>query len=78
MFTDCQLKSFIEYGFVIMKEFFTPSEVKIMQVETNRLLKAGKFRNVTTEEDAKEHSSKRNLQLIPLYEHSKIYRFIPF
>ncbi|SVC23528.1 uncharacterized protein METZ01_LOCUS276382, partial [marine metagenome] len=77
-FSKDEYHAFLEEGFVIKQDFFNSAEVLIMQNEIERLLLEGKFRNVATDEDGTESKSKQNLQLIPLYDHSKVFRSLPF
>jgi len=62
----------------VKHHFFDASEVEIMQKETNRLLEEGTFRNVSTDEDGNPSETSQNLQLIPLYDQSRIFRALPF
>ena len=78
IFTDSQKSTYLKEGYIIRKNFFSNEEVDILQSETQKLFKAGKFKNVATEEDETESFSKKNLQLIPLFEHSRIFRSLPY
>ena len=78
IFTDLQKLAYLNSGYIIRKNFFSNEEVKILQFETEKLFKAGKFKNVATAEDQTESFSKKNLQLIPLFEHSRIFRSLPY
>jgi len=62
----------------VKHHFFDASEVEVMQKETNRLLEEGTFRNVSTDEDGNPSETMQNLQLIPLYDQSRIFRALPF
>ena len=77
--TPAQVEQFKTHGFTTVPHFFDQREVKAMQAEVDRWIREGKIRNVTTEGDGKTHSStKQNLQLIPLFNKSDLFRALPF
>mgnify|MGYP001160943784 CR=1 FL=1 len=78
IFTDSEILSYFNEGYIIRDNFFSDEEIYILQSETEKLFKAGKFKNVATKEDGSESFSKKNLQLIPLFEHSRIFRSLPY
>ena len=50
-----------------------------MRLELDRLKSEGKLRNVATDGDGKTHSTtKANLQLCPMWPHSRLFRAMPF
>ena len=78
IFSKIEAQRFVQEGFIVKHHFFDASEVEIMQKETNRLLEEGTFRNVSTDEDGNPSETSQNLQLIPLYDQSRIFRALPF
>jgi ectoine hydroxylase-related dioxygenase (phytanoyl-CoA dioxygenase family) len=66
-------------GYLVAPSFFTPREIAAMRGELERLRAEGLLRNVATEGDGKTTSvRKRNLQLCPMYPHSRLFRALPF
>ena len=78
IFSKIEVQRFVQEGFIVKHHFFDASEVEVMQKETNRLLEKGTFRNVSTDEDGNPSENSQNLQLIPLYDQSRIFRALPF
>ena len=78
IFSKIEVQRFVQDGFIVKHHFFDASEVEVMQKETNRLLEEGTFRNVCTDEDGNPSENSQNLQLIPLYDQSRIFRALPF
>ena len=78
IFSKIEVQRFVQEGFIVKHHFFDASEVEIMQKETNRLLEEGTFRNVSIDEDGNPSETSQNLQLIPLYDQSRIFRALPF
>ena len=78
IFSKIEVHRFVQEGFTVKHHFFDAPEVEIMQKETNRLLEEGTFRNVSTDEDGNPSETSQNLQLIPLYDQSRIFRALPF
>ncbi len=77
--TDEQISQFREQGYLAMPHFFSPREVKAMQVELEHLHREGLLRNVATDGDGKTHSTtKINLQICPIYHKSRFIRAVPF
>ena len=60
IFTDSQKSSYLKEGYIIRKNFLSNEEVDILQSETQKLFKAGKFKNVATEEDETESLDEQN------------------
>ncbi len=78
-FTDEQVQQFRDEGWIAVPDFWNDDEVRAMQIELERLKRAGKLRNVATDGDGKTHSQiKANLQLCPMSPHSAFYRAMPF
>ncbi len=78
-FTPEQTQQFVEHGYLAVPEFWSPREVRAMQLELERLQRDGKLRNVTTEGDGTTRSTtKINLQLCPMYKHSDFFRAMAF
>jgi len=78
-FTDTQIQQFREHGTLAVPDFWSPREVRAMQLELERLKRHGKLRNVATEGDGKTHATAMvNLQLCPMYNHSDFFRAMPF
>jgi phytanoyl-CoA hydroxylase len=77
--TDRQIRQFREVGYVALPHFYDAREVRALQAEVQRLKRIGKLRNVATTGDGKTTaSSARNLQLCPMFNHSRLYRAVPF
>ena len=77
--TNRQIQQFREVGYVAVPRFYDAREVRALQAEVERLKRIGKLRNVATAGDGKTPaSSARNLQLCPMFNHSRLYRAVPF
>ena len=77
--TEAQVSAFREHGYVALPQFYAPLEVSAIRAEVERFQQEGLLRNVTTEDDGKTHSTtKRNLQLCPMFRHSRLFRALPF
>ena len=59
-------------GYTILPGFFAPAEAAALKREVDRWVTAGLPRDVSNP------ASKRNLQLIPLWPHSRLFRALPF
>jgi ectoine hydroxylase-related dioxygenase (phytanoyl-CoA dioxygenase family) len=74
-----QVETFQTQGFLAVPGFFTGMEVRAMQGEIQRFLTEKLLRNVATAGDGTTPSSEqRNLQLCPTYQHSRLFRALPF
>jgi phytanoyl-CoA hydroxylase len=74
-----EVERFREHGYASAPQFFTARETEAIRLEVERLRRDGLLRNVATEGDGKTASqSKRNLQLCPMYMHSRLFRALPF
>jgi len=78
VFNEEETRSYLEDGFVIKSDFFNFDEVTLIKKETERLYSEGIFRNIATDEYGNKSKSKKNFQLIPLYDQSKIFRSLPY
>jgi len=79
VFTPDELNQFKTHGYVAKPHFFTKRETAALQVEIARLMDKGALRNVATDGDGSTHSTElRNLQLCPMYNHSTMFRALPF
>ncbi len=77
--TPEQIAQFRAQGYLAVPDFWTQREVRAIQAELERLVAAGKLRNVATEGDGKTHSTTQaNLQLCPMWPHSDFFRAMPF
>ena len=77
--SERQAREFKEHGYTAAAEFFTAEETEAIRLEVERLQRDGLLRNVATEGDGKTVSqSGRNLQLCPMYMHSRLFRALPF
>jgi ectoine hydroxylase-related dioxygenase (phytanoyl-CoA dioxygenase family) len=70
-----QLTQFAKDGYCAAPHFFTADEVAAMQFELERMRRAGQFNEVARQEDS---SPRQNLQLMPIYDKSDLYRALPF
>ena len=68
-----QIHHFRSAGYLVIDEFFDHEEVSAMQSEVERWLQKGLPRDVST-----TPKERQNLQLIPLYPHSPLFRALPF
>lgn len=79
IFTPDELTHFKTCGYVAKPHFFNRRETAAIQAEIVRLMEEGALRNVATDGDGETHSSTlRNLQLCPMYNHSTLFRALPF
>lgn len=69
---EAALAAYREQGFLAIPDFFTPDETRAMQAEVEALLAQGKLRNVATSQE------KANLQLVSTWQHSELFRRLPF
>ena len=72
MFNKNEIQQFRSEGWIAITEFWTEREVRAMRAELERLKAVGLLRNVATSSD------KINLQLCPMFPHSRFYRAMPF
>ncbi len=72
MFNKNEIQQFRSEGWIAKTEFWTEREVRAMRAELERLKAVGLLRNVATSSD------KINLQLCPMFPHSRFYRAMPF
>ena len=79
VFLPEQIAQFRNEGWVAVKDFWTPDEVAAMQAELDHLKAEGLLRNVATVGDGKTEShTKTNLQLCPMWPHSRFFQAMPF
>jgi len=77
-FSQAQVQQFRERGFLNVPDFLADC-VDALRSELERLKEEGILRNVATIGDGATVSEERaNLQLLPLYPHSRLYRALPF
>lgn len=77
--TSDQVAQFRQDGYVVVPGLLTKREAAAMAAEVKRLQEAGLIRNVRTEGDGATRSgTEANLQMIPLYPHSELFRALPF
>ncbi len=77
--TDTQIAQFRELGYLAVPQFFDTRELTAMRKEVARFLREGLLRNVATAGDGRTPSTaQRNLQLCPMYQHSSLFRALPF
>ncbi|MDD9956066.1 MAG: phytanoyl-CoA dioxygenase family protein [Anaerolineaceae bacterium] len=78
-FSPQQVKRFRDEGWLGVPEFWTDREISAMRVELQGLRDAGLLHNVSTECDGTTCSKRKaNLQLCPMYPHSRFFRAMPF
>ena len=70
--TDAEVGQYKEAGYTIVPGFFAPAEIAALKREVDRWVAAGLPRDVSIAE------TKRNLQLIPVWPHSRLFRAVPF
>ena len=70
--TPEQVRHYTETGYTTVPGFFAPAEVAALKSEVDRWLAAGLPRDVAVP------NGKSNLQLIPLWPHSRLFRALPF
>ena len=67
-----QVGQYKEKGYTTVPGFFAPDETAALKREVDRWVREGLPRNVSIPE------AKENLQLIPLWPHSRLFRALPF
>jgi len=79
VFKDNQIAEYRSLGYAVVEGFFKPREVEALRLELDRFVAHGMLRNVTTTGDGSTRSdSQVNLQIIPVFPHSALYRAAPF
>ena len=68
-----QVRQFEKSGYTIVPRFFSSNETLAMQLEVQRWIEEGLPRDVST-----DPAQKNNLQLIPLFTRSSLFRALPF
>ena len=68
-----QIIHFLDTGYLTLEGFFTSTEVQAMQCEVERWLREDLPRDVSTNPEQRQ-----NLQLIPLFPLSALFRSLPF
>ncbi len=77
--THQQIHQFQTRGYVAVPNFFSRAEVLAMQAEVERFKHEGLLRNVATQGDGKTPAKAvKNLQLCPMFNHSPLFRSLPF
>jgi ectoine hydroxylase-related dioxygenase (phytanoyl-CoA dioxygenase family) len=77
--TEDQLHQYRTEGYTVVEDFFTHREVEALRRELNRFVEQGLLRNVATQGDgATKSTTQANLQIIPIFPHSALYRAAPF
>ncbi len=77
--SEQSVRQFREHGYTSEAEFFSQDERDAIRREVERLQRDGLLRNVATEGDGRTPSrAGRNLQLCPMYMHSRLFRALPF
>lgn len=72
-------EEFRSHGYTSCREFFTRREAEAIRREVERLQREGLLRNVAADGDGTTPSrTRRNLQLCPMYMHSRLFRSLPF
>ena len=79
MFTQQEIAQFRSQGWVAKSEFWSNREVQAMRRELDRLKSVGLLRNVATAGDGQTPAQDQlNLQLCPMFPHSRLFRAMPF
>ncbi|MDX9976333.1 MAG: phytanoyl-CoA dioxygenase family protein, partial [FCB group bacterium] len=79
VFSEQQMREYREIGYTTVRDFFTKREVEALRAELERFKDEGLLHNVSTDGDGKTHSkTAANLQVIPLFDKSMLYRALPF
>lgn len=74
-----QLRQFRTQGFVKVEGFYSAAEIEAMRLEIQRFKRVGLLRNVVPgAPEGKPKDGLVNLQLCPMYNHSDLYRALPF
>lgn len=77
--TQEQIEQFKRDGYTTAPDFFDRREVQAMQAEVARWFAEDMLHNVATDGDGKTQSTKAaNLQMIPLYPKSPLFKALPF
>ena len=78
-FGEAQVAQFREEGWLRAPDFWTEREIAAMRVELEQLKAQGLLRNVSVDGDGETRSqTAANLQLCPMYPHSRFFRAMPF
>ena len=79
-----QVQLFLSQGFVVCESFFSERETAALATELDCIYDerrtAGTLRNVAIQDDGTENDivgERLNLQVIPLYDKSALYRALP-
>lgn len=76
---DQKVAQFREHGYTTVEKFFDDAEVAAMQAEVQRWRDEGLLRDVTPEGAGADGSQpSQNLQLIPISDHSRLFKALPF
>lgn len=70
--TPNQQRQYREAGYTTVPGFFAANEIGALREQVQRWIAAGELRDVAVA------TSKRNLQRIPLWPHSRLFRALPF
>ena len=70
--TPQQVRQYNETGYTTVEDFFAAPEIAALRREVQRFIAQGLVRNVAIPD------GKRNLQLIPLWSASRLFRAVPF
>lgn len=70
--TPRQQRQYREAGYTTVPGFFAANEIGALRQQVQRWIAAGELRDVAVS------ASKRNLQRIPLWPHSRLFRALPF
>lgn len=70
--TPQQQRQYREAGYTTVPGFFAANEIGALREQAQRWIAAGELRDVAVS------ASKRNLQRIPLWPHSRLFRALPF
>lgn len=70
--TPQQQRQYREAGYTTVPGFFAANEIGALRLQVQRWIAAGELRDVAVS------ASKRNLQRIPLWPHSRLFRALPF
>jgi phytanoyl-CoA hydroxylase len=79
--SSAQISQFGREGYTIVPDFFDQREVHALQQEVDKLKREGRFRNVATKGDGETAtlaSEGVNLQMVPMDNHSELFRAIAF
>jgi ectoine hydroxylase-related dioxygenase (phytanoyl-CoA dioxygenase family) len=73
MLQRSHLTEFFKTGYCAVPDFFDAKEVSAMLLELDRMRCTGLFNNVAAKSEVQQ-----NLQLLPMYDKSPLYRALPF